>query len=95
MAQWDGTDANRAIQIGLINSSPSLGAVLHHRASLAGSGSPCANRQQGSAPSSPLPRGTKGTDCSGWGKTWRFHLCYQQAVEIKDQSQQHRGSYEP
>lgn len=38
----------------------------------------------------------KGTDCSGCGgKTFSFHLCYQQAVKIRDQSQQRRVSREP
>lgn len=31
MAQWDGVDAKRVRQIGLINTSPRLGAVLRHR----------------------------------------------------------------
>lgn len=92
MAQWHGTDANRVRQIGLINSSPSLGAVLRHHPSPAGSSSRCANRQweQGQAPGS-----LRALTVQDGGKPQRFHLRYQQAAKIKDQSQQHRGSCGP
>ena len=69
MAQWDGIDANRVRQTGLINSSPRLGAVLHHRPSPAGSGS---KQAAGAGTGSWLPESTEGTDCSGWGKTTAF-----------------------